>query len=192
MQKKLIKTAGAFFMLAAVTGLLASKNAADIPPLESKRLVPVDAKDIKLPIGFSAKILATDLGPTRHMVVGKNGDMYVKLSKLKDGKGIYLLRDANGDGTIEEQKLFGDYQGTGIAIKNGYLYSSSNKGIFRYKLNDKEEIIDFESPEIESIASFYKSFGGNEIPFYKISKNKLIFPFRQVQNWRKRHLLKTR
>ena len=42
---------------------------------------------------------------------------------------------------------FGDYPGTGIVIKNDYLYASSNSGIYRYKLNDKQEVINPEQPE---------------------------------------------
>ena len=102
---------------------------------------------IKLPAGFSSQVLGTGLGATRHLAIGKNGDIYVKLSKLKDGKGMYLLRDTNGDGKIDEQKMFAEYPGTGVTIKNGYLYSSSNSGVYRYKLNEKEEIIDLEHPE---------------------------------------------
>ena len=81
------------------------------------------------------------------MTISKNGDIYAKLSKLKEGKGIYLLRDTNKDGVIDETKLFGNYTGTGILINKGYLYASSNKGIYRYKLNANEEVIDTENPE---------------------------------------------
>lgn len=144
-QKTFLRSAGATAVIAGFTCLLAYKS--EDLSTHSKSPKFVEAKDLKLPAGFSAKILGTDLGATRHIAVGKNGDIYVKLSKLKDGKGIYLLRDTNKDGVIDETKLFGDYPGTGIAIKNGYLYSSSNKAIYRYKLNEKEEIINFEAPE---------------------------------------------
>ncbi|KAA0992578.1 PQQ-dependent sugar dehydrogenase [Dyadobacter aurulentus] len=148
MQRKLFKSAALLLALTGVSGLAAYRSFTDNPSVRKPLFTPIEAKEIKLPAGFSASILATDLGATRHMVVGKNGDMYVKLSKLKDGKGIYLLRDTNGDGAIDEQKLFGEYPGTGIAIKNGYLYSSSNKGVYRYKLNEKEEIVDLNKHEL--------------------------------------------
>ncbi|WP_338869279.1 PQQ-dependent sugar dehydrogenase [Spirosoma sp. SC4-14] len=107
----------------------------------------VSAANIKVPAGFSATIVAEELGPTRHIAISKTGDIYVKLSKLKDGKGIYRLRDTDKDGTIDERFGFGDYPGTGIYIKNGYLYASSNTGVYRYKLNEKEEVIDPDQPE---------------------------------------------
>lgn len=116
-----------------------------LPNLLSKKNALADG--ITLPAGFSATILGTDLGATRHITVSKNGDIYTKLSKLKDGKGILLMRDTNKDGIIDENKYFGNYSGTGATIKNGYLYTSSNSGVWRYKLNEKEEVIDPENPE---------------------------------------------
>lgn len=132
-------------MVFAVTFGLSAFSYLTEPP--SKKNGITQAEEIKLPVGFSATILGSDLGSTRHLVVSKNGDIYAKLSKLKDGKGICILRDTNKDGVIDETKMFGNYTGTGITIKNGYLYASSNTGIFRYKLNEKEEVIDPEHPE---------------------------------------------
>ena len=103
---------------------------------------------IKLPAGFSATVLGKDLGSTRHIAVNKTGGVYAKLSKLKDGKGILYMYDSNGDGTLDAQKTFGDYKGTGIVIKNNYLYASSNMGVYRYLLNDKGEVTDTEHPEL--------------------------------------------
>ena len=101
----------------------------------------VPKSEITVPAGFKATILGTELGSTRHLTVSKNGVIYAKLSKLKDGKGIVVLRDDNKDGKIEKTEMFGNYPGTGITIKNGYLYASSNNGVMRYKLNEKEEIM---------------------------------------------------
>ncbi len=95
-----------------------------------------------LPSGFSATKVVTDLGRARHIVIARNGDVFVKLEKLKDGKGIYRLHDSNGDGTFDQVTGFGNYIGTGIAIKNGYLYASSNTEVFRYKLDEKSGIVD--------------------------------------------------
>jgi len=148
MQRRLFKTAAVWTAFAGISALLAYRSSPELSKeIIGKKGENEVAKDIKLPSGFSASILASDLGPARHIAVGKNGDIYVKLSKLKDGKGIYILRDTNKDGVIDEKKMFGNYAGTGIYIKDGYLYSSSNTGVYRYKLNEKEEIIDTEEPE---------------------------------------------
>jgi len=98
--------------------------------------------DLQLPSGFSATIVADSLGPVRHLAVNNQGNIYVKLNALKNGKGIIFLTDTNHDGVMEQKSAFAGYPGTGIRIKNGYLYSSSNSEVYRYKLNDKEEVAD--------------------------------------------------
>lgn len=93
---------------------------------------------IKLPARFGAIVVAKDLGRARHLAVNSNGDVYVKLEKLKDGKGILQLSDANGDGKADQVTGFGNYIGTGMVIKDGYLYASSNTDVYRYKLDEKQ------------------------------------------------------
>ena len=139
-----------------LTLLIATNCLAETPPHNGKaplrpaiiRTKAISPADIKLPSGFSASVVAEDLGPTRHIAISKTGDIYVKLAKLKDGKGIYRLRDTNRDGVIDERTGFGDYPGTGIAIKDGYLYASSNSSIYRYKLNEQGEVISPDQPEL--------------------------------------------
>ena len=53
---------------------------------------------IKLPSGFSISVVAEGLGKARHIVVAPNGVIFVKLERVKDGKGIIRLQDTNGDG----------------------------------------------------------------------------------------------
>lgn len=100
-----------------------------------------------LPAGFSAIAMADSVGKARHIAVTKKGVIYVKLSKLVNGKGILRLQDKNGDGKIDDVKGFGNYVGTGIIIKDEYLYSSSNAEVFRYKLDAQEEVLNPDAPE---------------------------------------------
>lgn len=95
---------------------------------------PADAT-ITVPAGFIVTEVATGLKTPRHIAVNAKGDMYVKLGDLQNGKGILLLQDANKDGKFEKLTGFGNYSGTGIIIKNGYLYASSNTEVYRYKLD---------------------------------------------------------
>jgi glucose/arabinose dehydrogenase len=88
---------------------------------------------IILPTGFSVTIFADTLGGPRHIVFS-NDDLLVKLERTVNGKGILRLRDTNKDGVAEEITGFGGYGGTGIAVKNGYLYASSDDDVYRYKL----------------------------------------------------------
>src|SRR6476646_4585985 len=103
---------------------------------------------LKLPGGFGAIVVDTGLGAARHLAVTSKGDIYVKLEDLKDGKGIYYLHDADGDGKFEVITGFGNYGGTGMAIKNGYLYASSNTDVYRYKLDANEKVSDTASEKI--------------------------------------------
>jgi glucose/arabinose dehydrogenase len=102
---------------------------------------------LTLPAGFHASVFAENLGSARHIAVNSNGDVYVKLQGLKDGKGIVRLRDTNGDGKAEEKSGFGDFAGTGIAIGNSYLYASSDEEVFRFKLDASGNVADPDHPE---------------------------------------------
>jgi len=102
---------------------------------------------LKLPEGFTATVFAEGLGHARHIAVNANGDVYVKLANLKDGKGIYRLRDTNGDGKADDINGFGNIAGTGIAIKKGYLYASTDEEVFRYKLDENNNVVNPDKPE---------------------------------------------
>jgi glucose/arabinose dehydrogenase len=106
-----------------------------------------DDVTLKLPSGFNAVVFADNLGSARHLTVNANGDVYVKLARLKNGNGIIRLRDTNGDGKAEDISGFGNFPGTGIAIKNGYLYASTDKEVFRFKLDANNNIANPNNPE---------------------------------------------
>jgi len=102
---------------------------------------------IKLPAGFTATTVAEDLGKARHIVVAPNGVIFVKLGGLKNGKSIIRLQDTNGDGKPDQTTGFGNYGGTGIAIRNGYLYASSDEDVYRYKLDSNFNVTNPDNPE---------------------------------------------
>jgi glucose/arabinose dehydrogenase len=104
-----------------------------------------DNAGLTLPSGFKADMIADNLGGARHIAITPNDDIYVKLAGVKNGKGILFLHQ--NDGKAEIATSFGDYGGTGMYIKDGYLYASSNEDIYRYKLNDKYEVINPDAPE---------------------------------------------
>jgi glucose/arabinose dehydrogenase len=85
---------------------------------------------IKLPPGFRAVVVADNLGPLRFMTVAGNGDVYVKMRNV----GIIALRDTNGDGRADVQAAFGSGGGTGIALRDGFLYHSTNSSVLRYRM----------------------------------------------------------
>jgi len=106
---------------------------------------------LTLPTGFSSAVVADSVGNARHLVVNSNGDIYVKLEKLKDNHGIIRLRDTNNDGVADSITGFGNYGGTGIAIKNGYLYASSDDNIYRYKMENNDVSTSSEEMIVEGL-----------------------------------------
>lgn len=138
MNKKILWSAGVVATVLGLSGFVANK------------LTGAKPAELKLPAGFTATIVADSLGSLRHLVVTSKGDVYVKLNSTKrsGGKGIYFLSDINHDGALDKKLAFADYPGTGIKIKDHYLYSSSNTGVLRYKLNANDEVISPDRPEV--------------------------------------------
>ena len=99
-----------------------------------------DNGGIFLPGNFEAVVVADSVGPSRHMAVNDNGDIYVKLSHSKKGEGGNVaLRDNDNDGKADSIVQFGDYNNEGslsncMRIHNGYLYYASELIIYRSKL----------------------------------------------------------
>jgi glucose/arabinose dehydrogenase/mono/diheme cytochrome c family protein len=98
-----------------------------------------------LPAGFSSSIIADSLGKTRHIVITPQNDIYVRMAQLKDGHGTLLLHEENSKAQLVYG--FGNYGGTGIFLKDGYLYDASDSEIFRYKVDANNHIIDTAHPE---------------------------------------------
>jgi len=146
MKKTLLFLSALAFLLMCTSRSFA-KSAGDSS--HHKKLKPnTDNSGLKLPSGFSATKFAEGLGEARHLAVTPEGDVYIKLSALKSGNGIYYLHDGNGDGKADVKTGFGDFTGTGMGVKNGYLYASSDTKVFRYKLDAKGKVIDPAKPEL--------------------------------------------
>jgi glucose/arabinose dehydrogenase len=132
------------FFFASLIGISALGIFSFIHP---PRTLPAENAGLTLPAGFSAVAVAENTGQARHIAVTKEGDIYIKLGQPKDGKAILFLQQPDANGVMQKKSGFGDYGGTGLYLKNGYLYASSNEDVYRYKLNDKDEVIDPASPE---------------------------------------------
>ena len=147
MKKTIIKTLLFAMALSCASGVYAKGNDSLRVPAPAAVKPDADNAGLKLPQGFGALVVVDGLGEARHIAITKEGDIYVKLKELKDGKGIYWLHDANGDGKVDEQKGFGNYIGTGMYVKNGYLYASSQQEVFRYKLDAQDKVVNGDAPE---------------------------------------------
>ena len=134
LKKVLYNAVAVLFFFTVITCLYA------VRPVRRLNADP-DNAGLKLPDGFGA-IKVAELGAqARHISVTPQGLIYIKLAKLKNGKGIVVLKE-RADGKASVTNAFGNYGGTGIYIKDGYLYASSNTDVFRYALNDRNEVND--------------------------------------------------
>src|SRR5260221_146653 len=109
--------------------------------------IAVRHDSLKLPMGFKAVIVADSVGKARHLAVTSKGGIYVKLASLKDGKGIVYLHDNDGDGIADEKSSFGHYGGTGMFIRDSFLYASSNEAVYRYRLNENGNVLQTDQPD---------------------------------------------
>ena len=107
-----------------------------------------------LPEGFEAQALINRLdGQVRHIAVNDNGDVYVKLREAYEEYGNAVLRDTDGDGRSDDVRYFAKYPmygryGTAMRIHEGYLYFSSQKTVYRQKLNPSEKVPESDLEEI--------------------------------------------
>ena len=110
-----------------------------------KMKAQTDNAGLKTPAGFTASIIAENLGKARHLVVTPQNDIYVRLAKTVNGKGTLLLHEEGGKAEVINS--FGNFSGTGVYLRDGYLYTSSNSEIFRYKVDANNRVIETEAPE---------------------------------------------
>jgi glucose/arabinose dehydrogenase len=144
MKKPFLKT----LLFVILSGCLLSIASLQVQAQTKIVVADSDNAGLKLPAGFGALIVAGNVGSPRHIAVTKQGEIYVKLSGPdKNKNAIIMLTDVNGDGKADSRKGFAGYSGTGMAIKNGYLYASSNTEVFRYKLNANNHVINPKEPE---------------------------------------------
>ena len=131
-----------------------------------------DNGGILLPDKFGAVIVADSLGRGRHLVVNKNGDIYVHLRRLTDdGHGIIALRDTSGNGKADIIKGFSKVTGTGIELHNGYLYYSSRTEVYRSPMVPGELL---PSVSIDTLVHLVDGTGHMEKPFTFDGKGNML------------------
>ena len=106
-----------------------------------------DNGGLTLPDGFSALVVADDIGRARHIQVDNLGDVYISLNRINNGGGIACLRDTTNDGRADIIKYFGKFDGTGIDIHNNYLYFGADTIVLRYPMIHGQ-LLPGEVPEI--------------------------------------------
>jgi glucose/arabinose dehydrogenase len=129
-----------------------------------------------LPEGFCATVVASQLGPVRHLAVAPNGDLYAALSgKSGDATGgVLAFRDRDGDGKPDERASFGPGGGNDVEVHDGYIYFAPNDRIVRYRLSGKleptgkEETIVADLPTKGSHTAKSLAFGSGDTMFVVI------------------------
>ena len=148
-----MRFAAAFLLLACGVGCATPTPESD-PATVSTTLV-CDPSDggISLPKGFCAIVFADNLGSPRHVDVAANGDVYVHNRGARGGGenlpggGVVALRDVDGDGRAEVIERFSDHFGTGLQLRNDYLYLSTTTEVYRYPMT-VGELIPTGEPEL--------------------------------------------
>jgi glucose/arabinose dehydrogenase len=139
-----------YFFLLATAACHGSNSTGGVGPDTTKNMKPTQAKpdvSLTLPAGFSATVFAEGLGKARHISVTPSGYVYIKLASSKNGNTIVRLKDKNGDGVADEEIDFGSFKGTGMKVKNGWLYASSDQEVYRFKLNADGTVANPAQPE---------------------------------------------
>ena len=112
------------------------KNSSDITKYDKKnsnKIIKIENIGLKtdkdngglfLPDGFGALVVADSVGPSRHLAVNDNGDIYVKLRVATGNNGNIALRDTNNDGVSDIDQVFaqGFNYPFGIEINSKYLF----------------------------------------------------------------------
>lgn len=113
----------------------------------NKDTIPLPGEGvIKVSAGFSIQPIVEEIGRSRHIATAPNGDIFIKLDRLRNGLGIFQLRlDVRGQYVLIDS--FGNYTGTGIAVKNGYLYASSDDAVYRYPFEKNGRIGNKDKPQ---------------------------------------------
>ncbi|MBX2840578.1 MAG: PQQ-dependent sugar dehydrogenase [Flammeovirgaceae bacterium] len=108
----------------------------EIDPKNKFPTADSDNGGLVLPENFGAIALTDSIGRARHIAVNDQGNIYVKMRRLADDKGVLHLKDSTGNGKLDISSGFGDFGGTGIAIYKNYLYCTSDSAIYRFKMEN--------------------------------------------------------
>ena len=120
---------------------------------ESSLVLPQPDKDnggLFLPDGFGVLVVVDSVGPSRHLAVNNNGDIYLKL-KITEGRlGNVAIRDTDNDGKADIVKRFGDYPNDGSFARFPSPHSSRKKAI----CFSNKPLMAAHAIDCESMASF--------------------------------------
>ena len=109
----------------AATLILAGPAAA-----QSRAACRPDNAGLTLPPGFCALIVADSVTGSRHLAIAANGDVFVAQRGAQGG--VLAFRDTTGDGLADVRTKFGPGGGSGIALRDGFLYFATDDAVVRW------------------------------------------------------------
>lgn len=145
----LVVVAVALAVFSVIRSVAARQSASASAATAQAAGCPNDDSGLKLPNGFCATVFADDIGHARHLVVAKNGVVYVNTwsgayyppnEPAPAGGFLVALQDKSGSGKADVIERFGETAktgaagGTGIGLYNGSIYAEVNDRIVRYAL----------------------------------------------------------
>jgi len=116
---------------------------------------PEDASP-KAPEGFTVTRFATDMEHPRWTYVAPNNDIFVAESNTSNSANrITLLRDTDGDGTVDEQHVFlKDLdQNFGMLVLNNYFYVGNTDGLYRFPYKEGQTEITAKGEKIVDLSA---------------------------------------
>lgn len=134
------RAAAAVLILLASVPLLAAvlrgRARAEHPPAAAGPAAACapDNGGLSLPEGFCAAVVASDIGPVRHLAVAPNGDLYAATGGGLMSGGVTGFRDRDGDGRPDERATFGPRGVNDVAVHDGHLYLALKDEVLRYRL----------------------------------------------------------
>lgn len=124
-----------FAALLTASSLLALQPAgAPLPAPAGPPSCAPDNGGLKLPDGFCATVVASDVGAVRHLAVAPSGVLYAATGGGMLKGGVTAFRDRDGNGTMEDRASFGPRGGNDVAVHDGHLYLALKDRIVRWAL----------------------------------------------------------
>jgi glucose/arabinose dehydrogenase len=142
------------FTLLLIAGCMSPETDNDQPQASIDIVCDSDNGGITLPDGFCASVVVDSLGPSRHIAVAPNGDVYVKART--EEAGIAALRDTTGDFRVDVIERFsnmtepgsGIQWETGMMVHDGYIWASNKMAVYRWPLPEGGGLVPEGEPEI--------------------------------------------
>ena len=115
---------------------------------------------VQVPSGFTVDVAADGFDTPRFMLLGPGNEILMSDSGRSRDRGgsVYVLRDKNGDGKIDERTkiIDGLDRPYGLALWKDYLYVAETTSLKRYKYDAASMKVTSPGEEVVSLKGFDK------------------------------------